>query len=125
MSIFDRILKHRGIDGDLIDNFLLPKYEKSHDPFLLPDMDKAVDRLVSAKENNDKITIYGDYDIDGLRLDAADSIDFKFLRDLSAVCKNIKSDFWLTGEVVHGDYSKWIKDGHIDSTTNYECYKGM
>jgi len=49
-----------------MEEFLHPDYDKRHDPFLLPDMKKAVDRIELALKNNDKITIYGDYDIDGL-----------------------------------------------------------
>jgi len=66
-----------------------------------------------------------EFDIDGLRLDAADVIDFRFLKDLTKVCKNLKDDFWIKGEVVHGDYNKWFNDGGLDSTTNYEVYKSM
>ncbi len=68
MSVFERILQARGLifDEDR-QAFLFPDYEKSrHDPFLLPDMKQAVDRLEIAKKNNEKIVIYGDYDIDGL-----------------------------------------------------------
>ncbi|HEX6258689.1 MAG TPA: single-stranded-DNA-specific exonuclease RecJ [Candidatus Saccharimonadales bacterium] len=46
--------------------FLLPEYNAKHDPFLLPDMQAAVDRLVEAREKQEQIVIYGDYDIDGL-----------------------------------------------------------
>jgi single-stranded-DNA-specific exonuclease len=46
--------------------FLSPQYPHGHDPFLLPDMKQAVDRLVKARKKQEKITIYGDYDIDGL-----------------------------------------------------------
>lgn len=65
------------------------------------------------------------FDIDGLRLDAADSIDFEFFRELRTSCNQIKSDFWLMGEVVHGDYRQWANPGMLDATTNYECYKGL
>ena len=68
MDLFDRILQSRGLsDPGSRDEFLSPSYEDfKHDPFLLPDMNDAIERLVAARENQDKITIYGDYDIDGL-----------------------------------------------------------
>ena len=65
-----------------------------------------------------------EFDIDGLRLDAADVLDFDFMRELSARCRNEKQDFWLVGEVVHGDYSRWTRDAGLNSVTNYESYKG-
>ncbi len=65
------------------------------------------------------------FGIDGLRLDAADVMDIGFLKDLSAHCRGIRSDFWLLGEVVHGDYKRWANPETLDSVTNYECYKGL
>lgn len=65
MSLFDKIVAARGL-ANVSADFLFPDYNNQHDPFLLPDMDKAVDRLVQAHNNQDHITIYGDYDIDGL-----------------------------------------------------------
>lgn len=81
--LFEKILKARGLDDVTVrDAFLNPSYDAKHDPFLLPDMDKAVTRLVEARERQDHITIYGDYDIDGLTatavlLDAFDAFGFK------------------------------------------------
>lgn len=66
MLLFERIIAARGLDDETKADFLSPKYEQQHDPFLLPDMNDAVKRLVKAHKNNDKIIIYGDYDIDGL-----------------------------------------------------------
>jgi len=66
-----------------------------------------------------------DFGVDGLRLDAADCLDLAFMRDLAAFCRRLRPDFWLMGEVVHGDYRRWAKDGMLDSVTNYECYKGL
>ena len=66
-----------------------------------------------------------DYGIDGLRLDAADVMDMDFLRALSEHCKRSHPDFWLLGEVVHGDYRRWANPQTLDSVTNYECYKGL
>jgi cyclomaltodextrinase / maltogenic alpha-amylase / neopullulanase len=66
-----------------------------------------------------------EYEIDGLRLDAADCLDFDFIRDLSGHCKRLRADFWLMGEVIHGDYRRWANAEMLDSVTNYECYKGL
>ncbi len=82
MALFDEILKARGLEGKARDLFLSPSYEARHDPFLLPDMQPAVDRLVVAHERQEKITIYGDYDIDGLTattvlLDAFESFGYE------------------------------------------------
>jgi len=66
-----------------------------------------------------------DFDIDGLRIDAADVTDLGFLAALAGHAKAIKPDFWLFGEVVHGDYRAWANPATLDSITNYECYKGL
>lgn len=65
------------------------------------------------------------YGIDGLRLDAADHILPDFFRALRIHCNQLKSDFWLMGEIVHGDYRQWANETMLDATTNYECYKGL
>ncbi len=65
------------------------------------------------------------FDIDGLRLDAADALDLDFQRALAAHCSAIRPDFWLMGEVVHGDYRRWANPQALSSTTNYEAYKGL
>ncbi len=66
-----------------------------------------------------------EFDIDGLRLDAADVLDFDFIRELRYFSKSLKWDFWLMGEVVHGDYSRWANPEMLDGVTNYECFKGL
>jgi len=66
-----------------------------------------------------------DFQIDGLRLDAADCLDPEFINDLARFCHSLKPDFWLMGEVIHGDYRKWVNPQSFDSVTNYEAYKGL
>ncbi len=66
MDLFETILASRGLTGRRRDAFLNPSYDDRHDPFLLPDMDKAVRRIIQARKEQQHITIYGDYDIDGL-----------------------------------------------------------
>lgn len=63
--------------------------------------------------------------IDGLRLDAADVMEADFLQHLARETTSQKPDFWLMGEVVHGDYRHWANDTTLHATTNYECYKGL
>jgi glycosidase len=65
------------------------------------------------------------FEIDGLRLDAADVLDLDFQGRLAAHCRELKADFWLMGEVVGGDYRRLAYPGGLDSTTNYEAYKGL
>ncbi len=84
MTLFEQILKARGLEGEARELFLSPDYDARHDPFLLPDMQKAVERLVKAREKQEQITIYGDYDIDGLTattvlLDAFESFGFRYV----------------------------------------------
>ena len=84
MTLFEQILASRGLAGDAREAFLHPDYATAHDPFLLPDMDKAVERLVHARETQEHITIYGDYDIDGLTattvlIDAFQQFGFKHI----------------------------------------------
>jgi glycosidase len=66
-----------------------------------------------------------EFDIDGLRLDAADVISVDFLSELSSFSKKLKKDFWLMGEIVHGDYRRIAHEGCLDSVTNYELSKSL
>ena len=61
------VLVNRGIiDDEKIKVFLNPTRNSFHDPFLMPDMDKAVDRIIKAIRTKEKVIIYGDYDVDGI-----------------------------------------------------------
>ena len=66
-----------------------------------------------------------EFEVDGLRLDAADKLDPDFQRELASHCRSLKSDFWLMGEVVHGVYRQWAHPQGLCSTTNYELYKSL
>ncbi len=84
------------------------------------DSPEVQDYLISAVKH--WIDTFG---IDGLRLDAADVLSKSFMDKLSTFCKNYKKNFWLMGEVVHGDYNDWAKTGRLDSVTNYQIYKSL
>lgn len=66
-----------------------------------------------------------EFDVDGIRLDAADVLDFDFMKALRSVANEVKPDFWLMGEVIHGDYSRWVNEGTLHSVTNYQLHKAL
>lgn len=65
------------------------------------------------------------FDIDGLRLDVAYSLDHNFMRRLRSFTESLKPEFALIGEVLFGDYNLIVNDEMLHSCTNYECYKGL
>ena len=66
-----------------------------------------------------------EFDIDGIRLDAADVLDFDFMKSLRHVANEVKPEFWLMGEVIHGDYNRWVNEGTLHSVTNYQLHKAL
>ncbi len=66
-----------------------------------------------------------EFDIDGLRLDVAYCLDENFLRRLRCFTASLKPEFWLLGEMLHGDYNRLMNPEMLHSATNYECYKGL
>ncbi len=73
------ILLQRGIDNfDSAREFFVPDLQKLHDPFLMKDMDRAVERLTDAINRGEKILVYGDYDVDGT---TAVALMYSFIKD--------------------------------------------
>lgn len=66
-----------------------------------------------------------EFDIDGLRLDVAYSLDRDFMKRLRRFTQELKPDFVLIGEVLFGDYNQIVNEEMLHSCTNYECYKGL
>lgn len=76
-----KILVQRGIDTfEKAKSFFRPQLSELHDPWLMKDMDKAVDRILSAIEKNEKVLVFGDYDVDGTTSVAC---MFRFLQKIS------------------------------------------
>ena len=65
------------------------------------------------------------FDIDGIRLDCANVLDFNFMKEMRSQTETMKEDFWLMGEVIHGDYSRWACSEMLHSVTNYELHKSL
>lgn len=89
------ILYNRGLrDDDEVREFLERDLSTMHDPFLMKDMDKATERINLAKANNEKITIYGDYDVDGI---TSIAILYKYLKNMG-----IEVDYYVPDRMVEG-----------------------
>jgi len=74
-----KILKKRGLNDKSASEFVNPKYEDLTDPFVIPGMKKAVERIYKAINSNEKVVVYGDYDIDGLSSSALMKDAFKMM----------------------------------------------
>lgn len=81
---------------------------------------EVVDYLLSAV----KLWI-DEWDIDGIRFDAADCLTDDFIRRIHSFTRSLKPDFWLMGEIIHGNYAHWANSEMFDCVTNYQCYKGI
>ena len=81
-SVICNILVQRGIETfEQSKDFFRPQLSQLHDPWLMKDMDKAVDRIIRAVNNNEKILVFGDYDVDGT---TAVSCMYRFLKKIHA-----------------------------------------
>ena len=66
-----------------------------------------------------------EFDIDGLRLDVAQVLDFDFMKKLRDLANVIREDFFLLGEVIHGEYERWVSPYMLNSVTNYHLHKAL
>ena len=74
----------------------------------------------------EKVAYWMDYfKIDGLRLDVAYMLNRQFMRELHNMCLSKNPDFFLLGEMIHGNYNDIVNSELLHSATNYECYKGL
>ena len=93
--VLTNLLVQRGIDTvEKAKKFFSPSLHDLHDPFLMKDMDKAVERIERAVKNGENVMIYGDYDVDGT---TAVALVYKFL-----------------SQVGHKNLSFYIPDRYVD-----------
>ena len=92
------------------------------------------DLLVKLNQRNPEVRDYccdvvrfwaSEFDIDGIRLDAADVLDVELMKALRRTANEIGNDFWLMGEVIHGDYARWANAEMLHSVTNYALHKAL
>jgi len=74
----------------------------------------------------EQVAMWMDYfGIDGLRLDVAYMVNRQFMRELHNMCLGKNPDFFLAGEMIHGNYADIVNGEMLHSATNYECFKGI
>ena len=144
--IFDAVLNHTGRSffafEDILQNRENSRYKdwynvnfygnNSYNDHLSYENWGGFDLLVKLNNKNPEVRKYlsetvkywaDEFDIDGIRIDAADVLDFALMEDLR---NNLpKPDFFLLGEVIHGEYSNWVNPQRLDSLTNYHLYKAL
>lgn len=118
-ELLAKVLINRGIkEKDEISKFLYPKIEDLNDPFLLNDMNIAVDRILLAKDRGEKVTVYGDYDVDGI---TSIAVMVKFFRELG-----INIEYYLPSRLEEGyglnnDALLKIKNNGTDLLITVDC----
>jgi single-stranded-DNA-specific exonuclease len=113
------ILIQRGIKTyDESKGFFRPDLEQLHDPFLMKDMDKAVNRLTDAIANGEKILIYGDYDVDGT---TSVSLMMLFLREFTESLEYYIPDRYSEGYGISEKGIRWANEEGFDLIIALDC----
>ncbi len=113
------LLLQRNInDVSKIKSFLTPKLEDLHNPFLMQDMDKAVDRLIDAIDKKEKILVYGDYDVDGT---SSVATFFGFLNDFYENIEYYIPDRYKEGYGVSFQSIDYATDNNFDLIVSIDC----
>ena len=113
------ILVNRDIvDEQKLEIFLNPTRNDFHDPFLMPDMEKAVQRIIKAINDKEKVIIYGDYDADGI---TSITVLKKFLEDVG-----LDADYYIPNRLTEGyglnnDALKKINESNYDLMITVDC----
>lgn len=118
-SILAKVLVKRGLtDIERIKSFLKPSARDLNNPMLLPDMDKAVDRILQAKETGEKVLIYGDYDVDGI---TATSIMYLFLKSIGLNVSYYIPDRLDEGYGISEAAVEYLCDNFFDLMITVDC----
>lgn len=113
-----QMLVAKEVEMSEVDEFLNPDLDKLHDPNCLPDMKLLVDRVLKAKENNEKIVIYGDYDVDGI---TSITVLYSFLKDIGITPSYYLPDRLEEGYGLNNNALKYIKDQGTDLVITVDC----
>lgn len=117
--VMRRLLYNRGIqDGNAAEFFLHPTEANYHDPFGLKDMQKAVERILAAVDNGEKIAIYGDYDVDGI---TATALLVQALRKLGAEVEHYIPDRHTEGYGINKEALRKLKNEGYGLVVSVDC----
>lgn len=118
-SFLSTILLQRGITSfEEAKGFFRPSLDNLHDPFLMKDMEQAVERLRSAILNNEKILIYGDYDVDGT---TSVSLVYNYLIEFYANCEIYIPDRYAEGYGVSQIGIEWAANNNFSLIIALDC----
>ena len=118
-KLIARILVKRNIiEDETINVFLNPTRKDFYNPYLMPDMEKAVDRIIKAIENKEKIMIFGDYDVDGI---TSITVLKKFLLDRNANVSQYIPNRLFEGYGLNKDAIKKIVDEKFELMITVDC----
>ena len=112
-------LVNRGLaEAPVVENFLAPRLKNLADPFLLPDMGKAVRRLFQARERNEPLVIFGDYDVDGV---TSTALLIEVLRPLGwrvdfYLPSRLEEGYGLSADGAENCLRKFLNSAAMDST---------
>lgn len=118
-KLLARILVNRNlVEDEKVNVFLNPTRKDFYNPFLMPDMEKAVDRIIKAIETHEKIMIFGDYDVDGI---TSTTVLKKFLQERNATVSEYIPNRLHEGYGLNKDAIKKIVDDKYDLIITVDC----
>ncbi|HXD93710.1 MAG TPA: single-stranded-DNA-specific exonuclease RecJ [Bacteroidia bacterium] len=113
------LLLQRGItDFDSAKAFFRPSLDLLHDPFLMKDMDKAVTRIITAINNNEKILVYGDYDVDGT---TSVALFYSYLKSINARAGYYIPDRYAEGYGISFKGIDYAKENNFALVVSLDC----
>ena len=118
-SELSSILVQRGISSfEESKTFFRPSLSKLHDPFLMKDMDLAVNRLCDAVFNNEKILVYGDYDVDGT---TSVAVVYSFLKEFTEKIEFYIPDRYTEGYGISEKGVRWAAENNFSLMISLDC----
>jgi single-stranded-DNA-specific exonuclease len=112
------LMTARGLTGRELADFLDPQYDKLFDPFLLKDMDKAVERILRAVRDREEMAVYGDYDIDGI---TASALMMEVLEKLGGVVRSYIPDRFEEGYGLNLEALKILRQQGVSLVVTVDC----